>query len=260
MVYVAQFDFCNFGSLTRYLEVRGVPYRSLAAGDVLVPGRDSIILPGVGSFAEGIGYLQATDLTTLLRRFRMGGGKILGICLGMQLLFDASAESPGVKGLGLIPGKCERLPHGDRDPVPRIGWDGLRVKNDLITYSRASLGDHQGGNLLRPSLSDYYFVHSFYCDPEQDCIISAYFEHADNLYCASVEAGSVFGVQFHPEKSGEAGYTILDSILLRSLRRDIFEKKNSASGAHRFRRKSCHQQEIQALADRRSVNANAAHA
>ncbi len=214
MIHVAQFDFCNFGSLTRYLEVRGLAYRPLAADIVPRPGQDFVILPGVGSFAEGMGYLHGAGLTALLREFQEGDGKILGICLGMQLLFDVSAESPGVGGLGIVRGKCERLPHGTRAPVPRIGWDGVLVKDGSTTYDRASLEVEQEQNRLRPSLSDYYFVHSFYCDPQQDSSISAYFEHAEGLYCASVEVGCVYGVQFHPEKSGEAGYAVLDSILL----------------------------------------------
>jgi glutamine amidotransferase len=168
------------------------------------------VLPGNGSFGAGMVALESTGLGTYLEKLSTSGGPIFGICLGLQLLFDSSEESPGARGLGLISGKVRRLPIITNTGVQtNIGWASL-------SGGAGSDSDLKLGSLLR----DVYFVHSYFVDPEfqKDVILESSF---DNLvFAAAVRRGMTLGVQFHPEKSSNSGIEILKSVLEWALAKD----------------------------------------
>jgi glutamine amidotransferase len=213
MIYIPSSNTSNLSSVKRYLDVRGRAYKLLKKDDGLIVGRDIILLPGVGTFQSGMNSLNLLDLVGTIKGFGFSGGQIIGICLGMQLLLESSQESPGIEGLGLIKGQVKGIPLSLTERVPRVGWDELLVNSNSKTFPKEFFLTPSENLDLAQSLHDYYFVHSYYCEVSKPENISAWFEHSGQMYCASIEAGNIFGLQFHPEKSGEAGYLLLDAIL-----------------------------------------------
>jgi len=204
-IKIVKFSFCNYFSLARYLNVRSIDHSLLSASEPL--SKDSIIiLPGVGSFASAMQYLRESNLLNLITDHVKGGGKIMGICLGMQILFDFSDESPDEKGLGFVKGGCKQIPKASFFPVPHMGWNCLVFPNS----SQLFFGSNSYDIKYCYSELDYYFVHSYYARPQNSSIISAFFEHPSGLLCASIKDKNIIGFQFHPEKSGKAGYKLLD--------------------------------------------------
>lgn len=168
--------------------ITGDPARILAA--------DKVILPGVGAFGDAMSHLRSRGLDQVIRQVTEKQTPFLGICLGLQLLFEGSEESPGVPGLGILKGKILRIPDREGLKIPHIGWNSLRLEHD--------------GRLFRgiPQESHVYFVHSYYLRAEDASIVKASTEYSTQIH-ASVEQGNVFACQFHPEKSGEVGLQIL---------------------------------------------------
>ena len=168
--------------------ITGDPARILAA--------DKVILPGVGAFGDAMSHLRSRGLDQVIRQVTEKQTPFLGICLGLQLLFEGSEESPGVPGLGILRGKILRIPDREGLKIPHIGWNSLRLEHD--------------GRLFRgiPQESYVYFVHSYYLRAEDASIVKASTEYSTQIH-ASVEQGNVFACQFHPEKSGEVGLQIL---------------------------------------------------
>jgi glutamine amidotransferase len=159
-----------------------------------------VVLPGLGSFESGMEQLKHRGLDEYLLRAAESEVSILGICLGMQLLGDTSEESPGVHGLGLIPGHNLLLPIIPGERIPNIGWMGGKPDNE--------------GNLF-PSLSkgkDFYFVHSYHFSPKsgQDCIFKSVYGGIE--ITAGIKRGKVLGFQFHPEKSSNIGFELVNDI------------------------------------------------
>ncbi len=157
---------------------------------------DCIILPGVGSFGEAMARLEVfrRDLSDAVLR----GVPFLGLCLGIQVLFEASEESPGVSGLGLLEGCCRRFPEGVK--VPHMGW------NNVSLVKETPLFDGVEENSL------FYFVHSYYVIPKKESVVAGVTDYG--LRFPSVVAeNNVFATQFHPEKSGESGLTVLRNFL-----------------------------------------------
>ena len=194
----------NLLSVRRALESCGAE-AVFAAGPDSIRKAAALVLPGVGSFADGMARLRADGLEQPVRERAAAGVPLLGICLGMQMLFDTGYEDGETPGLGLIPGTVEPLPRQDVDGkplrVPHVGWSGL-VPAGPNGFANSVLADVQPGE-------EVYFVHSFAAVPacETDRL-------ADTLYggrrvCAAVCRGNVTGVQFHPEKSAETGLGIL---------------------------------------------------
>jgi glutamine amidotransferase len=206
MIRVVNLPFCNFYSLERYLRVRSHAYQILGESDFL-SASDTILLPGVGTFSQGMDYLAITGLGPMIQEHACAGGRVVGICLGMQMLLEASSESPGVNGLGLISGDCERIPASPSFSVPHIGWNSLVLPPSLHA-SVEQLGPPSG-----VSLSDFYFVHSYVARPLSADAVIASFQHPNGLLAAAVASVNVIGFQFHPEKSGAAGYALLDHVL-----------------------------------------------
>ena len=157
---------------------------------------DKVILPGVGAFGDAMDRIRAYDLEDVIHSVTDRGTPFLGICLGLQLLFEESEESPGARGLGILPGKIIRIPEGEGRKVPQIGW------NDL-TYPKK-------GRLFEdvPEGSYVYFVHSYYLHAQERDIVRAQTEYGVTID-ASVEKDNVFACQFHPEKSERVGMQIL---------------------------------------------------
>jgi len=157
---------------------------------------DKVILPGVGAFGDAMDRIRDSDLEDVIHSVTDRGTPFLGICLGLQLLFEESEESPGAKGLGILPGRIIRIPEGEGRKVPQIGW------NDL-TYPRK-------GRLFEdvPEGSYVYFVHSYYLHADDRDIVAAQTQYGVTID-ASVEKDNVFACQFHPEKSERVGMQIL---------------------------------------------------
>ena len=161
---------------------------------------DHVILPGVGAFGDAMQRIRGLELEDTIQEVVRRGTPFLGICLGLQLFFEESEESPGVRGLGLLPGKIRRIPDGDGRKVPQIGW------NDLSYPATGRLFEGLDEGIY------VYFVHSYYLRAEDPSIVTARTEYGVNID-ASVESGNVFACQFHPEKSESVGMKILDNFL-----------------------------------------------
>lgn len=166
----------------------------------VILGADRVILPGVGSFGDAMEKLHAYGLVEVIHEVVRRGTPFLGICLGLQLLFERSDESGDVPGLGLLPGEILKIPDTPGLKIPHIGWNSLRFPNR--------------GRLFEGIQEDayVYFVHSYYLKAADEGIVTATTEYGTLIH-ASVEKGNVFACQFHPEKSSEVGLQILKNFI-----------------------------------------------
>ena len=162
---------------------------------------DGLILPGVGAFGEAMHNLRSCGLDKAIKDFVETGKPFLGICLGLQLLFDSSEEFGINEGLGLVAGSVKRFCNKDLDyraPIPQIGWNSIEVCNN---WSKSLLSHN--------SEDDYfYFVHSYYASIEDTNLITSKTSYANTKYCSSLSKENIFAAQFHPEKSGLIGLKI----------------------------------------------------
>ena len=196
MVAIIEYGVGNLFSLKSSLDKIGV--ESVVTRDKeIIASADHIILPGVGAFGDAAEKLKESGLFEFVKVQAKSGKPIMGICLGMQLLFERGYEYGEHEGLGLIKGEIR--PIADVIPkdykIPHIGWNALEFKKDSAIFKYIKNGDC------------VYFVHSFY-GAECDDSVSAVSDYGYKL-TASVESGNVYGCQFHPEKSGETGLNIL---------------------------------------------------
>lgn len=157
---------------------------------------DKVILPGVGAFGDAMANLKRLELDKVIREVNEKQTPFLGICLGLQFLFECSEESPDVEGLGLLKGKISRIPDKEGLKIPHIGWNSLDFHNNGRLF--AGLEEH-------PYV---YFVHSYYLHAEEPGIVTATTDYSTCIH-ASVEKGNLFACQFHPEKSSTVGLQIL---------------------------------------------------
>ncbi len=191
MITVVDYGMGNLRNVRRALEEVGVKV-TVTADPVAVREALAVILPGVGAFGEAVKRINALGLRVPIMDHVSRGKPLLGICLGMQLLFESSEESPGVSGLGILPGRVCRF-QGEL-PVPHIGW------NDVVP-TRESVLFPEGGGV-------FYFVHSYYAaESDASVAITDY----GIRFASAVQKMNVFGVQFHPEKSQAAGLSLLRS-------------------------------------------------
>ena len=193
MIAVIDYGVGNLFSLTASLRYIGADV-TVTADNATLAAADKMILPGVGAFRDAREKLWATGLVDTLYE-QVGAGKpLLGICLGMQMLFDKSYESGEWDGLGLIPGKVKYIETDPALKVPQIGWNSLTIKDDpLFKYTKN--GDY------------VYYVHSYYAtECEADTIATSDYGIA---ITGAVHKGNVWGTQFHPEKSGSVGLGML---------------------------------------------------
>ena len=199
MIAMIDYDAGNIKSVEKALlllgqevEVTGDPERILKA--------EKVILPGVGAFGDAMENLKRAGLDEVIRRVAAKGTPFMGICLGLQLLFERSDEAPGAKGLGLLEGEILKIPDQEGLKIPHMGWNSLHLEH--------------GGRLFRgiEEQSYVYFVHSYYLKAKEESIVKASTEYSTHIH-ASVEKGNIFGCQFHPEKSSEVGLRILKNFV-----------------------------------------------
>ena len=157
---------------------------------------DKVILPGVGAFGDAMANLRKTGLDQVIREVTGRGTPFLGICLGLQLLFERSGEAPRVEGLGILKGEILRIPDSEGLKIPHMGWNSLHLENDGRLFRGISEGAY------------VYFVHSYYLKAADESIVKASTEYSTHIH-ASVEKDNVFACQFHPEKSSDVGIQIL---------------------------------------------------
>ena len=161
---------------------------------------DKVILPGVGAFGDAMAALKEKNLVDTVKTVVESGKPILGICLGMQLFFDESEESPGVSGLGILKGKFKKIPKVSDIKIPHMGWNSLEMPKFSRIFN--GIGDE-------PYV---YFVHSYYLEPTNEEDVSAYTTYGKKIAVAA-EKENIFLTQFHPEKSGDIGLKILKNFI-----------------------------------------------
>jgi glutamine amidotransferase len=201
IVAVVDYGMCNLDSVRRAVEeCGGKAVVTSKARDLKTANR--IVLPGVGAFPEAMRNIKALSLDRVLYEQAMGDHiPLLGICLGMQLLASKGWEGEETDGLGLIPGKVCRLePFGADTRIPHVGWNEVQPTQESPLFRDISSG------------KDFYFVHSYHFCPENDAHILAHTPYAGR-FVSAVQSGSVFGVQFHPEKSQKTGFQLLKNFL-----------------------------------------------
>ena len=195
MIAVIDYGAGNLKSVKNALDHLGAAnMRASTAKEILLA--DAVILPGVGEFGTAMAELERRGIKEAVIEAAGSGRPLLGICLGMQLLFEAGEESPGAKGLGILPGRVPRFPAEMGLKIPHMGW------NSVMPIKESRLLDGL------PKGSYMYFVHSFYVKAAERADVSAISEYG-LIFDAAVERGNIFGCQFHPEKSGQTGLKIL---------------------------------------------------
>ncbi len=199
MVAIIDYDAGNIRSVEKAVESMGFE-TALTRDRETILRAGHVILPGVGAFGDAMKLLNSYGLTEVIREVATRQIPLLGICLGQQLLFEMSEESPGVEGLGLIRGSVKKIPSGNGLKVPNIGWNSLETKNK----GRLFEGIENGAFV--------YFVHSYYCAAEERDIVKAEIDYNVTVD-ASIEKDNIFACQFHPEKSSETGLKILKNFL-----------------------------------------------
>ena len=198
MIAIIDYDAGNMKSVEKafqYLNEDAVITRDRKA----ILEADRVVLPGVGAFGDAMERLHSYDLVETIQDAVKSGKPFLGICLGLQLLFDSSEETPGVKGLGLLPGEILRIPAAEGLKIPHMGWNKLELRSP--------------SPLLEGAEGEYvYFVHSFHAEPEDRSIITSVCDYGMEV-TASVGRGKVQAFQFHPEKSSRVGMHLLKNFV-----------------------------------------------
>ena len=199
MIAIIDYDAGNIKSVEKALHYLGEETVVSRDPQTLL-NADKVILPGVGSFGQAMENLHTYGLVPVIHELVEKKTPFLGICLGLQLLFDSSEETPGVEGLGILKGRIVKIPPAQGLKIPHMGWNSLKYPNE--------------GRLFRgiPEDSYVYFVHSYYLKAEDESIVTATTEYSTLIH-ASVESGNVFACQFHPEKSSDIGIQILKNFV-----------------------------------------------
>lgn len=198
MISIIDYDAGNIKSVEKAVEFHGGKAVITRDRDVIL-NSDKVILPGVGSFGDAMNKLHSYKLDNVIYDVCDMGKPFLGICLGLQLLYKSSEESTGVTGLGILDGEIKRIPDNGLK-VPQIGWNSLCITEGAKLFKGIS------GNPY------VYFVHSYYLKSSNPAEVAAKTHYSVEIH-ASVEKENIFACQFHPEKSGEVGLTILKNFL-----------------------------------------------
>lgn len=199
MIALIDYDAGNIKSVEKALEFLGEEAVLTRDKETLLKA-DKVILPGVGAFGDAMKRINDLGLYDTIHEIVDKGTPFLGICLGLQLLFDSSEEAPGVKGLSLLPGKIVRFPSTIEYKIPQIGWNALSFPREGKLFKGLNEGDF------------VYFVHSYYLEADNLEDVVATTEYGVTVH-AAVERGNVFGCQFHPEKSSDVGMKILKNFV-----------------------------------------------
>ena len=199
MIAIIDYDAGNLKSVEKALTALGE--KPVVSRDKeLLLSADKVILPGVGSFGDAMEKLHQYELVDVIHQVVSRGTPFLGICLGLQLFFESSGESKGVRGLSLLPGKIVRFPDTPGLKVPHMGWNRLDIKPGTRLFKGIDSGAY------------VYFVHSYYLEAGRESDVAASASYGIR-FGASVERENLFACQFHPEKSGDTGLNILKNFI-----------------------------------------------
>lgn len=199
MIAIIDYDAGNIFSVSKAIEYLGE--KPVLTRDIKdLKNADRIILPGVGAFGDCMDAISNYELVPVIREVVDMGIPFLGVCLGMQMIFDSSEENPGVKGLSLLEGNIKKIPYGEYTKIPQIGWNSLSFPNESKLFEGI------------PEGSFVYFVHSYYLDAADRSVVAATTDYNVKID-AAVEYKNIYGCQFHPEKSGEVGLKIIKNFL-----------------------------------------------
>lgn len=199
MIAIIDYDAGNIKSVEKALKTLGQEVIVTRDADIILKA-DKVILPGVGAFGDAMGKLHDYGLVDVIYKVVEKNTPFLGICLGLQLMFESSEETPGVEGLGILKGKIVKIPENGDLKIPHMGWNSLHFQNNGRLFA----------NL--PQDSYVYFVHSYYLQAEDESIVKATTDYSTCIH-ASVEKENVFACQFHPEKSSDVGLQILKNFI-----------------------------------------------
>lgn len=199
MIAMIDYDAGNIKSVEKALFLLGQDVVITDDADTILRA-DKVILPGVGAFGDAMKNIRSAGLDKVIHKVVEMQTPFLGICLGLQLLFDRSDEAPGVEGLGVLEGEILRIPDQEGLKIPHMGWNSLHLE--------------QNGRLFRgvEEQAYVYFVHSYYLKAKDPQIVKASTRYSTHIH-ASVEKGNVFACQFHPEKSSDVGLQILKNFV-----------------------------------------------
>lgn len=200
MTAIIDYDAGNIRSVEKALQALGEEAIVTRDKEIIL-NADRVILPGVGAFGDAMDKIRGYGLEEIIKEVISKGTPFLGICLGLQLMFERSEESAGVKGLGILKGEILRIPDEPGLKIPHIGWNSLIYPNQGRLYQGIEENSY------------VYFVHSYYLKAEEEDIVVAATKYGETTIHASVEKGNVFACQFHPEKSSEVGLTILKNFI-----------------------------------------------
>lgn len=199
MIAIIDYDAGNLKSVEKALVLLGEK-PVITRNKETILSADKVILPGVGAFGDAMKKLHQYELTEVIKEVAKKGTPFLGICLGLQLFFESSEESPGVEGLSLLPGRIVRFPETPGLKVPHMGWNCLDIKPGAKLFKGVDSGAY------------VYFVHSYYLVAGEESDVAAQTEYGVR-FDASVERGNLFACQFHPEKSSDTGLKILKNFI-----------------------------------------------
>ena len=199
MIAIVDYDAGNIKSVEKALQFLGQEPVVTRDKETLLQA-EKVIVPGVGAFGDAMGKMHQYGLVEVLREIAAKGTPLLGICLGLQLFFESSEETPGVEGLGLLPGQIVRIPDKEGFKIPHMGWNSIQIN----PASRLLKGIEEGAYV--------YFVHSYYLQAENEADVAATTDYVVNIHAAA-EHENIFATQFHPEKSGEIGLRILKNFI-----------------------------------------------
>ena len=199
MIAIIDYDAGNIKSVEKALHYLGEETTVTRDPQTLL-NADKVILPGVGSFGQAMENLHTYGLVPVIHEIVEKKTPFLGICLGLQLLFESSEETPGVEGLGILKGKIVKIPPAPGLKIPHMGWNNIKVK--------------EGSRLFKglPDNPYVYFVHSYYLQADDEDIVAATTEYGVKIH-AAVEKDNIFACQFHPEKSSTVGLQILKNFV-----------------------------------------------
>lgn len=199
MIAIIDYDAGNLKSVEKALLALGEHPVVTRDRDTILEA-DKVILPGVGSFGDAMGRLHQYHLVEVIHQAVKKGTPFLGICLGLQLLFERSDECDGVEGLGVLKGEILKIPDCQGLKIPHMGWNSLEIRPDAKLFHGIENGAY------------VYFVHSYYLKAEDEAVVAASTEYSTHIH-AAVESGNVFACQFHPEKSSDVGLQILRNFI-----------------------------------------------